>query len=399
MINFRGIKKKLLRFKRIFTSHWSAFVGNNPRYDTDYYYLAVKKMLSCGSEEGGFATYQCLGCGKGEHKVNFSCKGKACPQCGKRYARDSMVKIATKLFPGVSYRQAVLTLPEQLRIPFHNHPNHSRLYSRFMGLAEPCLSELIQEKFKNSDYKIALIVFLHTNGRNGSYNPHLHVILAEGALLPGAKEWRRFQHLSLARLRLLWQQHLLDAMASEFPERSGVIKTLWDDYPDGFYAHPGNNHKEKVPTKSYRGLINYLTRYLSSPPIGLSRIVAYDDREVKYYYQSHRTKSRVYEIIDAHVFIGRMVQHILPKGFQRIRYCGLQATATFKKWYEIIAQAAGDLVDAMVSYAKRMTYADFFEEIAGRNPLQCSFCGRGMELVRLFHPDRGVFFDLLSPDG
>jgi hypothetical protein len=50
----------------------------------------------------------------------------------------------------------------------------------------------------------------------------------------------------------------------------------------------------------------------------------------------------------------------------------------------------------MVSYAKRFTYADFFEEVAGRNPLRCDFCGRGMELVRLFHPDRGVFFDLLA---
>jgi hypothetical protein len=198
--------------------------------------------------------------------VNFSCKGKACPQCGKRYARDSIVKIATKLFPGVSYRQVVLTLPEQLRTPFHNHPNQSHLYLRFMGLAEPCLTELIQAYFKNSSYKIALTVFLHTNGRNGSYNPHLHVILAEGALLPGAKHWRTFKHLSLSCLRLLWQQYLLAAMESEFPERNAVIQALRDDYPDGFYAHPGNRHKEKVPTKSYQGLIRYLTKYLSFPP-------------------------------------------------------------------------------------------------------------------------------------
>ena len=95
-----------------------------------------------------------------------------------------------------------------------------------------------------------------------------------------------------------------------------------------------------------------------------------------------------------------MVQPILPKGFQRVRYFGLQATATFKKWYEVIARVAGDLVDAMVSYVKRINYADFFEEVAKRNPLKCGLCGRGMELVRLFHPDRGLFFDLLAaPDG
>ncbi len=55
-------------------------------------------MLVCGTEAGGFATYQCLYCGEDVHKVNFSCKGKGCLQCGKRYARDSMIKIAAKLF-------------------------------------------------------------------------------------------------------------------------------------------------------------------------------------------------------------------------------------------------------------------------------------------------------------
>ena len=92
-----------------------------------------------------------------------------------------------------------------------------------------------------------------------------------------------------------------------------------------------------------------------------------------------------------------MVQHILPKGFQRVRFYGLQATATFKKWYEVIARVAGDLVDAMVSYVKRIAYADFFEEVAKRNPLKCIFCGNELELVRLFHPNRGLFFDLLAP--
>lgn len=173
-MHFRGLKKKLLRFKRIFTAAWSTFVEGNPRYDTDYYHSEVQKMLTCGSEANGFATFQCLGCGKGEHRVNFSCKGKACPQCGKRYARDAIVKIATRLFRGVTYSQVVLTLSEQLRIPFYNHPNQSHLYSRFMGLVEPCLTELIQQQLKSPTIKIALIVFLHTNGRNGSYNPHLH---------------------------------------------------------------------------------------------------------------------------------------------------------------------------------------------------------------------------------
>ena len=394
-MNYQGIKKKLLRFKSIFTAHWAGFMASHPRYDTAYYQAEIAKMLNCGSETNGFAVYQCLDCGKGEHKVNFSCKGKACLQCGKRYARDSMIKIAARLYPGVGYRQVVLTLPEKLRTPFYNHPNQHGLYSRFMMLAQACLTEVIQGQFKETDYKLALIVFLHTHGRNGSYNPHLHVILAEGAFHPLKKEWKAFKQLPLAPLRRHWQKHLMALVTAEFGELNGGVNQLWTDYPNGFYAYPGN-HK-KVPTKNYQGLIKYLTKYLSSPPIGVSRIVGYDGERVKYYYQSHRTKVVEYETIDAQTFIGRMVQHILPKGFQRVRYYDLQATATFRKWHDVIVGVTGDLVDAVVSYVKRIDYAVFFEEVAKRNPLKCCFCGEGMELVRLFHPDRGLFFDLLAP--
>ena len=396
-MSFRGIKEKVLRFKAIFSDHWLLFVAIHSRFDTDYYRGEIDKMLTCGTELGGFAIFQCLRCGKGEHKVHFSCKGKACPQCGKRYARDSMIKIAAKLYPGVSYRQVVLTLPSQLRVLFHQHNDQNKLYAGFMKLAQDCLQELIQNRFQRKDYKIAVIVFLHTNGRDGTYNPHLHVILGEGALDPQTKQWKTFKTLYLKQLRLLWQKHLLCWVAEEFQSLKALVDTLWRDYPDGFYAHLGNN--DKVPTKSYQGLIKYLTKYLSSPPIGVSRIVSHEGNQVKYYYQSHRTKSRVFETIDAQLFIGRMVQHILPKGFQRVRYYGLQATETFKKWYEIIASVAGDLVDAMASYVKRIGYSEFFQEVAKHNPLKCKHCGSGMDLVRLYPPNRGVFYDLLaSPD-
>jgi hypothetical protein len=395
-MNFKGIKNKLRRFKKIFDSHWSAFINRYSRYDTDYYHAEINKMLTCSTKANGFATFQCLNCGKGKHKVNFSCKGKACPQCGKRYARESMCKIAVKLFPGVGYRQVVLTLPEQLRIPFYRHPDRSKLYSKFMELAHTCLEALVHDLFKSTDYKIAPIVFLHTNGRNGSYNPHLHVILAEGAFHPNKVEWKTFHHLSMAKLRLLWQKHLLALITEEFEELTVLVSQLQRDYPDGFYTYPGNKDKDRVPTKSYKGLIRYLTKYLSAPPIGVSKILNYDGKHVKYYYQSHHTKARAYETVSARIFIGRMVQHILPKNFQRVRYFGLQHTASFKKWYEIIAKVAGDLVDAMVSYAKRITYAEFFEEVAKRNPLECKFCGNEMELTRLFHPVRGLFFDLFA---
>ncbi|WP_150141470.1 hypothetical protein [Candidatus Enterovibrio escicola] len=81
-----------------------------------------------------------------------------------------------------------------------------------------------------------------------------------------------------------------------------------------------------------------------------------------------------------------------------MRYDGLQAPASFNKWYEVIAMAAGDFVDGMISGTKRISYVELFEEVAARNPLKCVFCGRGMALVQFTHVKHGVFFELFASD-
>ena len=94
-------------------------------------------------------------------------------------------------------------------------------------LAQACLTEVIQGQFKETDYKLALIVFLHIHGGNGSYNPHLHVILAEGAFHPLKKEWKAFKQLPLAPLRRHWQKHLMALVTAEFGELNGGVNQLW----------------------------------------------------------------------------------------------------------------------------------------------------------------------------
>jgi hypothetical protein len=78
----------------------------------------------------------------------------------------------------------------------------------------------------------------------------------------------------------------------------------------------------------------------------------------------------------------------------RVSNYGLQSTSNFKKWFEIIARVAGDLIDATVSYAKRIKYEDFFEGVVSRNRLLCRNCGHEMELRQLYHPDKGILWDL-----
>ncbi|MCP3889926.1 MAG: hypothetical protein GY702_13800 [Desulfobulbaceae bacterium] len=112
------------------------------------------------------------------------------------------------------------------------------------------------------------------------------------------------------------------------PKIKKFVNLLWKQYPKGFVAHVT---KGKVPKKC-KGLARYLAKYVASPPIAVSRIVEYDGEAVTYWYRDHESKAKKVETVSVFTFIGRMVQHILMKGFNRVRYYGLQATKSYSKW-------------------------------------------------------------------
>src|SRR2546428_9719532 len=125
---------------------------------------------------------------------------------------------------------------------------------------------------------------------------------------------------------------LQERVATE--EMRQQIDALWRKYRRGLVAYL---EKGKVPAGG-QGLAYYLAKYVVSPPISLRRIMRYDGQRVRYWYRDHQTGKRQEEEVPALVFIGRMVQHMLPKGFHRIRYFGLPATCKAKKVRAVLKQ-------------------------------------------------------------
>ena len=71
-------------------------------------------FLGCGWLAGGFARFQCGGCGL-DRLVPFSCKGRAvCPSCGGRRMAERAAHLVDHVFPEVPVRQWVLSLPHRL---------------------------------------------------------------------------------------------------------------------------------------------------------------------------------------------------------------------------------------------------------------------------------------------
>jgi len=63
----------------------------------------------------------------------------------------------------------------------------------------------------------------------------------------------------------------------------------------------------------------YLSKYFFRPQISLKRIHKYDKKkkEIVYEYADHKTGKKKVQTVSALVFIERMVQQILPKGFHK----------------------------------------------------------------------------------
>jgi hypothetical protein len=305
---------------------------------------------------------------------------------------DVVAQVSKSLHPGIRYRHITLTLPKQLRLYFYHNRQSGKLLSMLMQRGYQCLEDVVSTMLKRP-VKIGCVVVVQTHGRNGGYNPHLHIIMSSGGMDEKKGEWKELGFINYNTLHKKWQYYLLKLMRvwENGKTMNGLIDELYQKYPQGFVAHAGRG---EAPKKA-RGLARYLAKYIASPPISVRRILRYEDGQVTYKYNDHETGKEKIETVPAEVFVGRMVQHILPKGFQRIRYYGLQGTKTQKKWKERlegILPKRKDGADDAYEIVKEKDYRQRYKEGCGKDPFKCPCCCAEMILWKIWHPEYGVVY-------
>jgi hypothetical protein len=379
-------------FQQIFVEHWDGFKHVYPRYNTRYYDRLVDKMLGCGNpDKMGYKEYRCLQCGEGKHRVAMSCKSSLCLRCAKVYVDKWVSQVSRMLHDGVIYRHIVLTMPAMLRNTFYQQGKV--VLSPFMRCGVRCLDDVFS-RVSGTSLKGGYIVVSQTHGRNGQYNPHLHIIATSGGWDPKAKQWVHLDYIPYPLLRKKWQWHLLTMLRQtvKTKEITRLIDACYTRYAKGFVT---NVQKGDVPAR-YQSLARYLAKYVVSPPISLRRIDSYDGQRVTYHYRSHTSERVERETVAVYTFIGRMIQHTLPKGFQRIRYYGVQATKTFAKIKDMIQVALAKvkgIVRGAVKIIAPLTYRQRYQQSTGRDPLRCPHCQHEMGLWKIWHPKYGVVYD------
>jgi hypothetical protein len=210
------------------------------------------------------------------------------------------------------------------------------------------------------------------------------------------EQWKSVSYIPYEMMHRKWQYHLLNMLRNNIndPAVEKDIDRAWRDYPNGFVAflEPGD-----VPPGG-GGLAKYLAKYVVSPPISVRRIERYDGKSVSYWYRDHKTKQIEHETLPVRRFIGRMVQHILPKGFHRIRYYGLHGNVRYKKMREQLA----DIIPANIPADHRgyrvlpaKPFQQRFFDSFGKDPLLCPKCDNEMSLELIYHPKYGTIKEFL----
>ena len=382
-------------FKQIFVDHWEGFKHVHPRYNTRYYDGLIDKMLDCGNpDQMGSIEYHCEHCGQGKHLVSMSCKSSLCLRCAKVYVDNGVAQVSKMLHEGVIYRHIIVTVPAVLRTSFYR--NAPMLLSPFMQWGVRCLDDVFR-RLSGRPLKGGYTVVVQTHGRNGQYNPHLHIIATSGGWDMQANAWGHLDYLPYPRLRKKWQWYVLTMLRQTLKTReiNRLVDLCYTRYQNGFVT---NVHKGDVPSR-YESLARYLAKYVVSPPISLRRIDGYDGQRVTYHYRSHKSERVERETVEVYTFIGRMMQHVFAKGFKRIRYYGVQATKTFDKIKGLVREALSKIkgvVQGAVKIIARLTYRQRYHQSSGRDPLLCPHCHQEMGLWKIWHPKYGVVYDELE---
>jgi hypothetical protein len=298
------------------------------------------------------------------------------------------------LHEGVIYRHIVLTVPELLRKTFYQQSQV--VLSPFMRCGVRCLDDVFS-RVSGRPLQGGYIVVIQTHGRNGRYNPHLHVIATSGRWDRQASQWVHVDYMPYPLLRKKWQWYLLTMLRQRLktPEIHRLVDACYRRYRNGFVT---NVQQGDVPAR-FQSLATYLAKYVVSPPISLRRIDRYDGHRVTYHYRSHKSERVERETVEVYTFIERMVQHGFAKGFQRVRYYGVQATKTFAKMKRMIQEALAKvkhMVKGAIKIIAPMTYRQRYQQSTGRDPLRCPHSQSPMEVWRIWHPTYGIIYDELE---
>jgi hypothetical protein len=346
---------------------------------------ALKDMACCRTAALGGHVLGCPECGHQQIAYN-SCGNRHCPTCQATAAARWLEKQAADLLP-TPYFHVVFTLPDALDPIALANP--WVVYDLLLRSAAETLLEVAADP-KHLGAQTGVLAVLHTWGQNLQFHPHVHCVVPGGGLSPDGSRWiassanfflpvrvlsRVFRGKFLAGLRAALTKGELRFAADQFKRLlSKAVATDWV-----VYAKPPFGGPEQV--------LKYLARYTHRVAISNARLLGFDDGMVRFRYKdyAHGNRKRVMTLTVLE-FVRRLLLHVLPTGFHRIRHYGILANCHRQAKLALCRQLLGSGTTAEPECAEETK--EIRESASSITPTRvCPICGAGrMIVIKEFPP-------------
>ena len=356
-------------FRRYGPAYRARFGGSVAASQTQ----ALQAIAQCRTEALGGHVYTCASCQITRYSYH-SCRNCHCPTCQQEATQAWLAEQQALQLPLPSFL-VTFTLPSELRARARQQPE--TIYPLLFRTSAAALQQLAQDpRFLGG--QIGMLGVLQTWTRDLRSHPHVHYLVPALALAPDGRRGRVGKSDFLLHVKPLAQ-----LFRATF--RAAVRQTPWAGQ-----VHARAWAKPWVvdcrPVGSGASALQYLAPYIFRIALSNNRIERVANDTVTFCSTAGKTGAQKRATLPLDTFIGRLLAHVLPKGFVKVRSYGLLAVGKRRLLAELrsilaLRQAVAPPAPAAPAPAALVAMP---ERAVGR----CPSCGQPMQLIQTLLPKR-----------
>lgn len=329
-------------------------------------------ITKCRTGELGGVVYECRSCGQ-QHWAGRSCGNRHCCSCQRDKTQAWLTKQSARLLP-VHYFCVTFTVPAELRMALRSQQADG--YKSLFDAAHEAMQDVAANTRMLKECELGYFGVLHTWGRNPMvYHPHVHFVVPGGGV-------RLDQHgqpekwCSTTSTFLMHHGTLIKKFRRYF-RRKLALAGVTDRIPRKQLAAAWKKKSvvDIKPVGDGRAVLKYLAPYVHRVAISDKRIVKIDKTHVTFSMTPSGSKTSISKTVAGKEFVRGFVQHVLPRGFHKLRYFGWQHPRRKIDHDEIRWLAC---VEMGLFFLLRFLPSEQPEQLP---PLECYHCGGELKLV------------------
>ena len=196
-----------------------------------------------------------------------------------------------------------------------------------------------------------MLAVLHTWTRTLAYHPHAHLLVTAGGLTRDGAGW-----IKPAHARFLMPGYVLSELFRAKMRDALTHAGLADQIPSAVWNRRWTVHVQQIGRGDHA--VRYLARYVFHVALTNARLTRFAQGQVTFTYTHARTQTTRPLTLPVDAFIARFLQHVVPRGFTKIRYVGLLSASCRTKLDRARAllqlHAPPDVRPALVSAEERV---------------------------------------------